>query len=499
MSVEVAKSISNNITVLTGTRVITSLAGFALMLFLPRYLGPDEYGALFLGISIVSMVAVLIDFGGRYVISKAVSRDPSAVSEIIINFSGLRFFLWIISFLGIVLFIYVADYTPTVRHVVTVFGVSMLWVGLREVLWSVYQGLEVLKYASLGAVVESLFITAVGIITLFLGAHAITISIVMVSGTLLNYIVCAHYAKRYVHQLPKFNLVSAFRLLRTGIPYFLWSLFGAIYYRIDSLMLSLMSTQVVVGWYGAVYGLFDTLMFVPNILSMAIFPVLSRLWNTENRTLTRTTKKSLDLVLMIGIPLSIGTFAFSEQIIQILFGLAEYAPSIILLKIFAVGLLLVYIDFVIGTTILAVDKQRQWSIVAFLAIIVNVSLNYFFISWTQIHYGNGGIGAAIATIITEMFVMCAALSLLPKDFFRDTEIGAQLKSIAGGCVMIGVIYVCDSQNFHWIAQAVIGSSAYCLSLLLLKALEPAELNFLRSYLSPRNLRSTFVPEKGRDA
>lgn len=495
MSVEVAKSISNNVTVLTGTRVITSLAGFVLMLFLPRYLGPDEYGALFLGNSIVIIGSIVIDFGGRYVISKAVSREPGSIATIIMNFSVLKIFLWIIASIGVVSFIYLADYSSTVRTVVLIYAFSMLWVGLREVLWSCYQGLEVMKYSSFGGIIESLFITAVGLVALMLGARAITVAVVMATGTLLNFLVCAHYARRYVSSLPPFDMGAAVRLLRTGIPYFLWSLFGAIYYRIDSLMLSLMAPQAVVGWYGAVYGLFDTLMFVPNILSVAIFPVLARLWKTENSTLTRTTKKSLDLVMIVGIPISIGVFAFSEQIIAILFGLDGYASSIILLKVFAVGLLLVYVDFIIGTTILAVDRQRHWSVVAFLAIIVNVVLNYLFIPYTQLHSGNGGVGAAIATIITEFFVMCAALSLLPRDFFAGAGIAAQVKSIVAGIIMAVVIYFCNKWGWHWIAQASIGSVVYCMAILSMQTLEPTEVSFIKNYLSPRNLKNQFVPDK----
>ncbi len=82
-------------------------------------------------------------------------------------------------------------------------------------------------------------------------------------------------------------------MIREGIPYLLWTIFGIVYYRIDSVMLSFLTPEAVVGWYGASYKFFDVLAFLPGIYSLSILPVLSKMWGKEDaHARADNTKKS---------------------------------------------------------------------------------------------------------------------------------------------------------------------------------------------------------------
>ncbi len=72
---EAAKSVSRTIGVLSLTKVLTWVSSSALMFVLPRFLGPEEYGRLFLGTSIVMILGVVVDFGREYSVAKAISRE----------------------------------------------------------------------------------------------------------------------------------------------------------------------------------------------------------------------------------------------------------------------------------------------------------------------------------------------------------------------------------------------------------------------------------------
>ena len=74
MNAGAGQSVSRNVFILSIRQILTWSSTFLLLLFLPRYLGPVEYGKLYLGVSVVTMFALLIDFGGRYSITKEVSR-----------------------------------------------------------------------------------------------------------------------------------------------------------------------------------------------------------------------------------------------------------------------------------------------------------------------------------------------------------------------------------------------------------------------------------------
>jgi O-antigen/teichoic acid export membrane protein len=499
MNIDIANSVAKNTVVQMAQQLVTWASSFLLMLFLPRYLGPVDYGRLYLAMSVSAIFLMLIEFDGRIGVAKRISRYRDEAAQIIVNAVGFRMFFWIISFLGMMTFAFIADYPMTVRILMLIFAIEIFWLGLRTVLWGLFLGNETMNYSTIGNITERVFISAVGITALLLGAHVITMAIIMVTGTFVNFLICVKYSRRLLPVLPKVNWSETRTLIREGFPYLLWTIFGVVYYRIDSVMLSLLTPEAVVGWYGASYKFFDVLAFLPSIYSLSILPVLSRMWGKDDQLLARTTQKSLEFILIAGIPISVMVFTFAPDIIKFFFGLENYAPSIINLKIFSVGLLLIYVDMVLGTTLFACDKQRQWALVAFFAVVLNVSMNFYAIPYTQTHFNNGGIGASIATLATEFFIMGAALKIMPKSILENASVSVSLKAIASGIFLISSIWGMELLSVPRLAQLVAGPVVYVSALLALKTFSHPELTFMKSFLSIEKIKSTFAVSKGANA
>src|SRR5205085_2388033 len=120
------------------------------------------------------------------------------------------------------------------------------------------------------------------------------------------------------------------------------------YYRIDVILLSKLAAPTVVGWYGAAYRLFDTLVFLPGIVSSAIlYPILARLALADRSDLRRALDKGLGVLLMIGVPLCTGLFVLAEPIIQFVYGRSEFLPAAPALRWLAVALIILYINSVL--------------------------------------------------------------------------------------------------------------------------------------------------------
>jgi O-antigen/teichoic acid export membrane protein len=481
---DLRKLVSKNVVVLALTRVVTWSSTLVLMLFLPRYLGPIEYGRFYLATSIVTMFSLFIDFGGSYSITKVISRHQDRVAHVIADSITIRVFLWAGSFVGILAYAHWTGYHPTVQTIMLICGVGMLWSGARGVLWSCYRGFDLLKYPSYGAMAETVFVAAVGITAVVRGWGTIAFATITVLGTFINFLVCARYATKMTKKLASVDWKAAFASLKEGLPYFLNSVFGVIYYRIDTVMLSFMSTESVVGWYGASYKFFDTLMFIPSIFTIAVFPVMARLWGEGKTSFSRPLQKSLDFILLVGVPISIIAFMYARQFISFIYGLQGYANSVVLLKIFAVGILLVYIDMILGTVLLASDKQKQLTRNSFLAIFVNVILNWILIPYAEVHYMNGGIGSAIATLVTELFIMITMIAALPKNILAESRVRVQLKVLASGVLMLAVVQLTRTIGLVWYTQGILSLVMYGGAIYFLGVLEPAELRLLRSVTHP---------------
>jgi O-antigen/teichoic acid export membrane protein len=496
MSHEIVRSITRNTSVMMVSQTITWISSFILMLVLPRYLGTEDYGRLYLAISLSMISQAVIEFGGPFLVAKEIARGSEKAASMLSNSLVLRAVLWLISTISIVAISFILGYSTEVKYLIFILGVSKLWEGSGRVITSCFQGFEMMQYPSLGAIVERVFVAALGVYALFSGAHAVLIACIMALSTFLNFGLQTVFVRRIIPRIPRYEWSQVRYLLKAGVPYFLWSMCAIIYYRVDAVMLSIMAPERVVGWYGAAYRVFDILMFLPSIYSTALFPVLSKSWGKDNHVLAVTTQKSVDYILLAGIPVSVLIFAFSSDIVRILFGLQDYTPSVILLQIFAVGLLLVYIDFIIVSAIIASEKTKQWTIAAFLAMLLNPILNFLLIPYTEQHMGNGGIGSALATHITEFAVMCMALYLVPREVFQNSKVGIQVKGLAAGAMMMLSLYFLNRGNMNFILVAAIGFVVYLVSLFLLKGFPMSDFAVLKEAWSSKHSSKAIPAEQG---
>ena len=498
MNQDSANSFVKNTIFMMGTQIITWGSSFILMLFLPRYLGSEEYGRLYLAMSIAMILEIVIDFGGQYHITKEVSRSPERTATLLVNSFLMRSLLWLCGMVALYAFALAAGYPSAITKLLLVFGIAKLWEGFGRALRNCYQGREQMQYPSLAAMTERIFLTTVGVAALVLGADALTIAIVMASSTLLGFFISLSFTSRIVAGLPRVDWQLVKQLARQGIPYFLWTTFSVVYFRVDAVMLSLMAPVAVVGWYGVAYRFFDVLMFLPSIYCTAILPILSRLWKDTHLSFAGATAKSLDYLILCAIPTGILVYAFAEDIIQIFFGIPEFEASVILLRIFSLCLPFIYVDFVLGTVLLATDKQQQLSLMSFLAIPLNIGLNYLMIPRFQSAFGNGGIGAALATLVTEVFIFIAGISLLPANAKGKTNLLVLLKGCVAGGIMAGTLWAIHSSDLHWIGQAFASMILYVCTLVATNTLDEREMALIKSRLSFTNLKGLLLSNKGAE-
>lgn len=495
MDKEIGTSVAKNTTVMLGAQGITWISSFVLLMFLPRYLGSADYGRLYLAISIAMILSIIIDFGGNYLIPKEVAQEKRRTSKILISYIGVRTLIWGICMAGLLLFSWFAEYSQTVLILIIILGISKLWEGAVKAIKSCFQGHEMMEYPSIGQIAQKVFVSVIAVTALLMGAGPITVAVIMAIGVILNLALCLKFVPKIMERLPEFRINISIDLVKSSIPYFLWSIFAVIYYRIDAVMLSMFSTEQVVGWYGGAYRFFDVVMFLPSIFTTVIFPIFSRLSADGDEKLNDTFQRSLRYMILTGIPMAILFFAFSEQIIRLFYGLEEYGPSVLVLQVFAPGIVLVYIDFILGSTILATDKQRIWAAVGFAAILLNIGLNYVMIPYADQLWGNAGIGAAITTLATELFIMIGAIILLPGKYFSGLSISLPVKAAMCGIVTMGLVRIMDGMEIFWPIQIAASLGAYLGMAVGLGMITSTELQFGREFFERQNLKS-FLTAKG---
>jgi len=481
---EVGQSVAQNMSVMLGAQIVTWASSFLLLYFLPRYLGPEDFGRLYLALSIQMILGLLIDFGGNYLITKEVARSPKKGISILNTYLLIRVVLWILSIGLILLVSNLLGYSEHVNLLILILVIARLWEGASTALNAYFLGIEKMEYPSIAKIAERVFVAIFAVGALLLGADSIIIAIIITIGALLNLIVIYKYSRNVIRIRYKFD-PEIFTTIRTGIPFFLFSLFSVIYYRIDAVMLASLTNEQVTGWYGGAFRFFDVVMILPLLYKRAIFPVFSKLWNNKEGVLDSAVGQSLRLMILLGIPVAILIYIFAEPMIYFFMGLEGYDQSIIVLQIFALSIPAIYIDLILGSALMgAANRQQAWAIVGLIAIVINVSVNFILIPFTQNIYMNGGIGAAIATLITELFVMGSAFYLLPKEYLQTFRSSYVLKPVLATILtVLPIILVLHYTNLNWLIILVFSSGIYISSLFLLKTFEKPERKLMKAFIS----------------
>ncbi|MAO64144.1 MAG: hypothetical protein CL666_04025 [Balneola sp.] len=481
---EIGQSVAQNMSVMFGAQVVTWGSSFLLLYFLPRYLGAEDFGRLYLALSIKMILGLFIDFGGNYLIPKEVARSQSKGETILSSYILFRSLLWVLSIALILLFSNLLGYSQHVHLLILILVIAKLWEGGTTALSGYFQGIEKMEYPSIGNIVEKVFVAVFAVGALLMGADSIGVAVVMTIGALLNLIVIYGYSRRVVRISYKFD-PEMFSLFRAGMPFFLFSLFSVIYYRIDAIMLASFTSEEVTGWYGGAFRFFDIVMVLPLLYKTAIFPVFSKLWDNKKGVLESTVAHSMRLMIILGLPVAALIYIFAEPIIHFFMGLEEYGPSIIILQIFALSIPFIYIDIILGSALMgAANMQKKWAVVGFIAILINISANYLMIPYAQQVFLNGGIGAAVATLITEIFVLGSAFYLLPKEYLQTFKSSYIFKPVSATIFMIlPVILLLSYTGLYWMIILLFATVIYISGLFLLKAFDTVELKMITLFIS----------------
>jgi len=258
-----------------------------------------------------------------------------------------------------------------------------------------------------------------------------------------------------------------------AVPFGLTALFGMIYTYVDSIMLSSLQGNEVVGWYNAPYRLVLMLLFLPNVINVVIFPVMSRYYTSSPAFLKLLYTKYFKFMLILALPMGMGTTLIADKIILFVFG-ESYTNSIIALQILIWTIVLIFVGAAFVRLLESTNRQRVITKISLICVIVNILLNLMLIP--KLSY----VGSSIATVLTE-FVLVGSVII----FAYRTGYGIPLSAISNYLLKIMfsslvmcafVLYLRHLQVIVLIASA---GMVYFVSLYLVRGLDDEDILLFR--------------------
>jgi len=421
--------VSNTVISLTG-QAVTWTSTLLLTIAYGRFLGDVKFGELYLALTVVSLVGFPLEFGFNQQLARDVAQEPGKALHYFSNTLLIKGVLWLLLYACLLVISQFLGYNAEEHILLTICGFTLLSTAITNTFASLHYAFERNVFPVIGIILEKGLAALIGFFLLKQGAGVVVMAFVLFGGSFANGIWQAIWFFRLVGASLRFDLVFIREVIRTSIPFLIYGALGVIYYRLDTVLLSLMTNAAVVGWYGAAYRLFDTMVFLPNLVIVTImYPVFSKLSLTEESNLKVAIEKSMNFLLFCGIPMATVLIVAAPNIIGFLYHRAEFTNSVAALQALAPGIVFLYINTVLNTTLISTKQEKKITRMAAAALVFNLGLNFILIPRYQ------HVGAAIATSLTELLLLCIAVVLIPRHLFPFGSLKVGAKALAASLVM----------------------------------------------------------------
>jgi len=481
-----------------GSQLVTWSLTWVLLVLLPRYLGDAAYGKLFFAVSYGTLFSMLINLGiNTYLVREVSILNPwledaqeggqksRQLQALLSNTFTMKLALTLLVYGLLAGLIYLLPYDDLTRRAVLIIGVATCLGSLTLAMGSAFQGLQIMLVPNVALILEKIIVTAGCAFLLLTGHSLLPVCWVYLAGSLVSFAATLALLLRKVPIRLVWDAAWMRRIFLGSLPFLIWVVFGEIYVRIDVFMLSLMTSDDVVGWYGAAFRVYSALLFIPHVLNTAVFPAMTRMGARaeEGEEFQRATRRLMNLLLFVSVPVAAGTYAVAGPFTTLLYGPGPFENSVPCLELFSASILLVCVDVLLGSVLIARGKEKSWSFMAIAAALFNPLLNLIFIPYTQRAYGNGGIGAAAATVLTEALMMAGALWLLPAGVLCRQNLVTFLKAALLSGAMVAGLQRLPLPHAAWMVLA--GSVFYVVFALLIRVIPREDVAHLRHALGRR--------------
>jgi O-antigen/teichoic acid export membrane protein len=437
-----AQVVGRNVTVLAVSQLITWTMTLLWTLVVPRTLGPEGMGTIMAAWSVTGILGVVLGLGTRNYLVRASVVEPGESSRLVGTALVLRIISSPLVLGAAIAYGEIVGWGREQRIALYLAAAAQVFVQVAEPMQAAFQSLERMEYLAYSDVINKSAQGLLGIIVVLAGAGVIG---VMACWFVMTAVVVA-LDLYWLRGLMRIQLRTTFRrmarLARDSLHYWAFGVFFMVYLWIDFVMLSLLTTTEEVGWYSVPTRLFQTLMFLPVVVSTAFLPKFVRGYEEGGDRLRRAAQAPVELVLLLSLPICAATAILARPLIDLLYGSA-YDKSVPVMVILGLCIPPMYMNIMLSQVLVAMNRQARWTWVMAATTVVNPLFNLALIPWTHDRWDNGAIGASVSLFLTELIVVTAGFAMVGALVFDRSTIRRSVLGIAAAGAMWAVAYVTE--------------------------------------------------------
>lgn len=423
------KSLTKNSIYYLIYNVLNVLFPFITGIYVSRVLLPDTIGQVTYAQNIVQYFVIIAFLGIPTYGMREIAKARVEKGKLDKLFSELFIINFISTTVCLLAYLILIFSVPLFRENIELYLIVglLLLLNYFNISW-LYDGLEEFKFTSL----RNIIFKAVSFFFLILFVRSqndiLIYACVHVVGTAGNYIINMLRCGSFVHF--SFHGLSFKRHLKPIAFLVVVNLAIEIYTLIDVTMLGIFCTNEEVTFYSYASRIQKIFLSIVNSFTMVVVPRLSLLYKEKKlEEFNLLLSNTLKTVIMFAVPIIIGVFFVADIAIVILYG-EVYIAAANILKILSVLLFISPIGYLLGSRVMLVTGNEKKMVIAVgTGALINVVCNIIFI---QLYHG---LGAAIASLISEIIVMVIYV-IFGKKYFCLKFSKRSYMSIAIACAVM---------------------------------------------------------------
>lgn len=414
----------------------------------------EVYGKYFFYLNFVFLFQFINDPGIQNWNAQYVPKNRSNTAEHLVSLMQIKFLLFLVFCLAAIGFAWMAGYADL--KMTLFICVNLALTSLFMILRGAIAGLGYYRADSFFSALDKVFMILILGYLSWLSPWRKNFDIMLlVYGQGLSFLLACTAATIFLIRKTGFVYRSfSFRhmatVLRQSAPYVLILLFMTAYNKLDGVMLGAMldDNKYQAGVYAAAYRFYDAANMTGYLFAALLLPMYAS--NLGNLPVLNELKATgLKLTSAIASGIGCITIFYGEPLLKAVYD--EYTPDFYLtLRLLMVGYVMVAVAYIFGTLLVSAGKVTNLNKLFAAGLVLNVVLNLLLIQEYQ------AIGAAFATLVTQVFVMAGQIFLCS----RETGVGiraAEIIRITAYAFTIGAVFylVREAEPFNWIADVTL--------------------------------------------
>ena len=404
------QKISYNLGIATLSRGVIGFLSLLVVGILTRSLGPEgfgQYSAIFAYLYIFTAVA---DLGLYTFMVREISRigELSEERKIASKIFTLRL-LAVVSIIVLAdLLVFALPYSLKIKIGVLIASLFSISSSLVQDLVGIFQKYLRLYLVSLSDILARLVqLGSLAVLIRFESGLLWFVAVVVFSEA-VHFGLIFGFSRHMVRVKPMVDFTYFRHVIKTAMPIAVSLVLVLIYFKLDTVMLSVMKPAKDVGIYSVAYKVLEAVIFLPAIYIGLVMPLLSRFAIKSKLEFIKTFRSAFNVITIFALYFSVYVFLMSDWIVKAIGGGAFLEASPVL-KILSFAILLIFFGNLGGNAIIALNLQKKAMWIYLTGAVINVGLNFLLIP--KYSY----FAAASTTVITEIFITLTMLWLIRQN------------------------------------------------------------------------------------